>query len=82
MFLYYGGTYLLWDKHFATYSTGPDHAVANGVKNSRLSCNPMWESNLPFLRLVGFRYLAKRLNVALVEASRPSPNGQNMKRNR
>ncbi|WDC32656.1 sterol desaturase family protein [Escherichia albertii] len=52
----YGGTFLWWDKLFRSFSTGPDYAsVAFGVKNSHLSCNPMRESNLPFLRLIGLR---------------------------
>ena len=57
----YGGTFLLWDKLFGSWSAGPDHDVAYGVKNSRLSCNPMRESNLPFLRLMGFRSFGKAI---------------------
>ena len=61
----YGGTFLLWDKLFGSYSAGPEYDVGYGVKNSRLSCNPMRESNLPFFTLNGLLLiLAKRLKVA------------------
>lgn len=57
----YGGTFLLWDKLFGSYSAGPEYDVGYGVKNSRLSCNPMRESNLPFLRLMGFCSFGKAI---------------------
>lgn len=50
----YGGTFIFWDKLFGTFSSTPSlKDVAYGVKGSRLSSNPMRESNLPFLRLTG-----------------------------
>ncbi|WP_436857555.1 sterol desaturase family protein [Citrobacter tructae] len=50
----YGGTFIFWDKLFGTFSPTPSlKDVAYGVKGSRLSSNPMRESNLPFLRLTG-----------------------------
>lgn len=50
----YGGTFLVWDKLFGTWcQDAPTENVAYGVKGSQLSSNPMRESNLPFLRLLG-----------------------------
>lgn len=50
----YGGTFIFWDKLFGTFSPTPSlKDAAYGVKGSRLSSNPMRESNLPFLRLTG-----------------------------
>lgn len=50
----YGGTFVIWDKLFGTFCQPTlDQHAAYGVKGSRLSSNPMRESNLPFLRLAG-----------------------------
>lgn len=50
----YGGTFIFWDKLFGTFCPTPSLANAvYGVKGSRLSSNPMRESNLPFLQIAG-----------------------------
>lgn len=50
----YGGTFIFWDKLFGTFCSLPSlENKSYGVKGRRTSLNPMWESNLPFLQLMG-----------------------------
>lgn len=50
----FDGTFIFWDRLFGTFCRKPPESpVVYGVKGSQLSSNPMRESNLPFLRLLG-----------------------------
>ncbi|WP_312926199.1 sterol desaturase family protein [Atlantibacter hermannii] len=50
----YGGTFIIWDKLFGTFSAMPAlEKMAYGVKGRKPSLNPMQESHLPFMQLTG-----------------------------
>ncbi|WP_339025734.1 sterol desaturase family protein [Leclercia pneumoniae] len=52
----YGGTFIFWDKLFGTFCrVTPPVEPGYGVQGERPSSNPLRESNLPFLRMVGVR---------------------------
>jgi anti-sigma regulatory factor (Ser/Thr protein kinase) len=52
----YGGTFIFWDKLFGTFCRiTPPQGIGYGVKGEPPSSNPLRESNLPFLRMVGAR---------------------------
>lgn len=52
----YGGTFIFWDKLFGTFCRiTPPQVLGYGVKGEPPSSNPLRESNLPFLRMVGVK---------------------------
>ncbi|MFK3941452.1 sterol desaturase family protein [Pseudomonas monteilii] len=46
----FGGTFILWDKLFGTFSLPPPTHYTYGVGGPRSSANPFWASNVPLLR--------------------------------
>ncbi len=46
----FGGTFIVWDKLFGTFSGPPSTPHAYGIGGPRSSANPFWASNVPFLR--------------------------------
>lgn len=51
----FGGTFIIWDKLFGTFSSLPDVPYSYGVKGSMPSLNPFLASNIPLLQLFGLR---------------------------
>jgi len=50
----YGGTFIFWDKLFGTFAQAPaTENIVYGVKGLPPSTNPLRESNVPVLRLLG-----------------------------
>lgn len=51
----FGGSFIIWDKLFGTYSALPDADYQYGIRGEPASENPFIDSNRPFLRLLGIK---------------------------
>lgn len=50
----FGGTLIIWDKLFGTFSDLPDKPYSYGVRGQPPCANPFWASNAPLLKVLGF----------------------------